>query len=823
MAEDLDSPISGPTSEQPPPWSQVWQLPVLILGITLLTVGLVLTSRNKGETEDFPGKLDEIAQYLTANNLEKAKEEVTFLADRIGRAAQMDRARFEMYRGDLTCKEQHASNEDLKQSHEWIHSRYLQSAELGQHFDALHLQRWAKTLVALGREDQALAKVDQITNGPAERRYMVVKEIIQRRRHLMAGDESHQMVPLIERFVKELEEETDTNRRRKERVWAAGLRAQGLLDAGDSQRAIGYLQKQIARFLDEDGSTTLSELTVLMGKAHQKMGDFAESERWYLQAQQNLLPADPINAQVLVGLGELALAQSDAVRTAIDHFTEAEVNYPSTPAYVSALIGRADCEARLGNDPDALERFDLALTQLLNDPFRSQNQVDKFVNFVRNHHDLNYDRQDFALALEYLQLLRPLHETEMPTDLLAEFAVTHERIAEQKNAKAMSGSNGEAPEGGMPDSTSTASQRLAFQEAAVQFEKSAEFYLRHARVVTISNDDVFGASLWQAATNYDKAQQWQKAIQVYAEFVKVRPTDPRQLEAMNHLAMAYQADTQYEAAAGLFEQLISEHPKSPEAYASLVPLARCRVALDRDEDAVRVLLNVLTDHPSIRPDSQPYREAMVELSKLFYRQQRFEEAIERLSEAIERYGNSADGATLRFMLADTYRQSIEQIDKAVSEPLAQTKRLSHQDERARRLEQAQIYYNEVISLLETRDASTFSPADLLFYRNAYFYRADCAYDLGRFEQSISLYDLAAKRWEHHPASMVALIQIVNAYCELGRIREARVANDRARWQLNRIPDEEFDDPSLPMDRHHWQDWLRWASELKLFEPLPNTG
>lgn len=223
MAEYLDSSISGPTSEGPPPWSQVWQLPVLILGITLLTVGLVLTSRNKGEADDFPGKLDEIAQYLTANNLEKAKEGVTFLADRIGRAAQMDRARFEMYRGDLAYKEQHASNGDLEQNHERIHSRYLQSAELAQPFDTLHLQRWAETLVALGREDQALAKVDQITDGPAERRYMIVKEIIQRRRHLIAGDEPHRMVPLIERFVKELEEETDANRRRKERVWAASL------------------------------------------------------------------------------------------------------------------------------------------------------------------------------------------------------------------------------------------------------------------------------------------------------------------------------------------------------------------------------------------------------------------------------------------------------------------------------------------------------------------------------------------------------------------------------------------------------------------------
>ena len=61
-----------------------------------------------------------------------------------------------------------------------------------------------------------------------------------------------------------------------------------------------------------------------------------------------------------------------------------------------------------------------------------------------------------------------------------------------------------------------------------------------------------------------------------------------------------------------------------------------------------------------------------------------------------------------------------------------------------------------------------------------------------------------------------LVQIVNAYCEQGAMQEARAANDRARYQLKRIPDEAFSDPSMPMGRKHWEDWLRWSNELDLF-------
>ena len=284
------------------------------------------------------------------------------------------------------------------------------------------------------------------------------------------------------------------------------------------------------------------------------------------------------------------------------------------------------------------------------------------------------------------------------------------------------------------------------------------------------------------------------------------------------LGLAYQSSGQYETAVELFKQLVTEHKHTPETYRSLVPLARCHVALAQFDAAERVLLYVVTDHPAITPESQQYREALVELGKLYYQTQRYEEAISRLEEAVDRYGRTREGVSQRFRLADAYRLSIDAIDSSLEEGLPESQKISLRAERARRLEKGQLLFSQVISEMEAMDAATRSPTEKLYLRNAFFYRADCAYDLARYDQAISLYDLAAKRWESHPASLVALVQIVNAYCEMGKTQEAKVANDRARWQLKRMPDEAFNDPTLPMTREHWQDWLRWTSELNLFGP-----
>jgi len=61
--------------------------------------------------------------------------------------------------------------------------------------------------------------------------------------------------------------------------------------------------------------------------------------------------------------------------------------------------------------------------------------------------------------------------------------------------------------------------------------------------------------------------------------------------------------------------------------------------------------------------------------------------------------------------------------------------------------------------------------------------------------------------------LVALIQIVNSYLEMGDMQSARTANERARAFYESLPDEVWDDPYLPMRREDWERWLASTSAL----------
>jgi TolA-binding protein len=366
-------------------------------------------------------------------------------------------------------------------------------------------------------------------------------------------------------------------------------------------------------------------------------------------------------------------------------------------------------------------------------------------------------------------------------------------------------------------------KQLANQEAAFQFGKAGQYFRRHAQkvTVTVTDSDKHGRSLWNAATLFDQAQRWDDAIEMYRQYIETRPDDPRRLEAIHHLGQALLADGQYEAAADRFGALLKDHPKSPDAYASLAPMARAQMGLGKREKAVRYLQRVVSDHPAIRPGSETYRKALVELGKLYYRMgenegARYVKAIETLDEGVTRYGKTERGPELRYLLADSYRRSIDALRKKLEGELSQRKRLALQKERRRRLKEAQRDYNQVINQLEARSGESRSPLEQVYYRNAYFYQADCAFDRGRYKPAIELYKEAARKFDDKPASLVALVQIVNAHCELGQYEQAQVYNRMALDRLEQMPEGVFDQPALPMSRQHWEDWLRWTSERDLF-------
>ena len=88
-----------------------------------------------------------------------------------------------------------------------------------------------------------------------------------------------------------------------------------------------------------------------------------------------------------------------------------------------------------------------------------------------------------------------------------------------------------------------------------------------------------------------------------------------------------------------------------------------------------------------------------------------------------------------------------------------------------RLLKARGYFDRAIDFYHR-----FPPAgetDKLYCKLSHFYRADCVFDLGNYEESIKLYDNAAFRYQDDPTALAAYVQIVNAYCALGKVAEAK--------------------------------------------------
>ncbi|MBI1336405.1 MAG: tetratricopeptide repeat protein [Phycisphaera sp.] len=857
MAEDPTNPTPDENAdlELPPadaqrlpdgtlPWSQVWHVPVFILGLVMLGLG-VYWSLPRHEAFNVQAHLDDADLYLKAGNFEKAHEMLLTVEPHLNEDANTQQlATYWTQAGDLVYLQQRAMGGDLKENNERIRAAYYRALEVGKPIgytlDGEHLGRLAETHVALNENDKALALVDELPAQPAERRYRVVRRMIDRRLQQhgpTVEDEQNKftaVMPLVDRFVVEVQHESNPALRREQRIWAITLRGRAMVRDRDVPRATTYLMQELSR-LQPEGERDLAPLYIQLGKVLSLSGEYPDARRYLTKARGLLDPHDPLQGHALVLLGQIALAESNDTQTASDLFTQAVTGYPDTDfasehheVYLEGLIGLADVEAQTQLHRDAQEHFLMAARLLAENRYPPAEPLSRLVSSVNARYDTSYDVRNYQQALDYLSILGVLYPKELPPASQLRMADAHERLAEQlieqaKNIqvsdRALLSADGGAPTGDDPQAPPPYDQSKLNQLAATHYAQAGDLYYRYAQAMT-GDDREYGSKLWLAAEAYDKAQLYDKSIRCWDEYVQTRGEDPKLLEAINRLGNAYLADNKPEDAQRQYERLVENYTRTPEAYNSLVPLAQCYILDGRTEDARRTLRHVIEDHEAITPESEVYRDALVELGKLEYNQGHYSQAIEKLTEAVERYGDTPQGPMLRYRLADSLRQSVIPIEHDLLEPLPQSKQQALRNERSARLEKAMRLFDEAIRGMEGANPRSLNDLESVCLRNAYFYRADAAYDLGQFKKSIDLYETAKDRYERNPASLVAMVQIVNAYCELGMKQEARVANKNAHDQLKRIPDEAFEDKSLPMSRRHWQDWLRWNSEIDLFGSGP---
>jgi tetratricopeptide (TPR) repeat protein len=421
--------------------------------------------------------------------------------------------------------------------------------------------------------------------------------------------------------------------------------------------------------------------------------------------------------------------------------------------------------------------------------------------------DLLADRQNYEAAIEVIadeQIIDP----SPAAPFFARLARVYEKRADQLEATL---------------ADAVPADRIRRGQQIVDFRtKAGDAYIIYSRALTVADDHGYADALWKGVDLYDKAGNLQLAISALDLFVTERPSDRLAPDALLRLGRAYQAAGQFDKAIDAFGRNEVMYPKSLAASKSAVPLARAYIAKGPSmyTKAESTLLSVIENNPLVDPSAEEFRQSLRELAQLYYRMGRYEEAVARLQELSQRYPNDTQKPQMVFMMADSYRKSAALLDTKLASAQSDTSGPAAAEvaeaaqARRDRLLKARGLYDQVIDLYRT--AAPSEDLDKLYQKLAFFYRADCLYDLGDYLHSIKLYDAAAFNYQDDPSSVAAYIQIVNAYYALGKPDQAKAANNRARWMLQHMPPEVFKDGAFSMPKKYWDQWLQWTNNTGMW-------
>ena len=772
--------------------SQLWQLPLLLLSLVLFGYAAYLfIDPHLGPTVE--QRLDTARTLLTQERPQAALDLLNRLLD----TTKLDtdqQGRIHLMLGESVEMAQ-------TQEHKKIAANFVTIIEQTQLALARGIQPDAQIYRRLAESYQGL---DQ------------PKEALENYRRAMALDTDHALH--IERKVIDLQLAQDdpspadatladylktTSLSDGERAWALGERAQLQIDAGKFTDARMLLDQAQALATDE---ASQGEVNYRQGYCAYKLGDSANAERFLRVARDQLTIRNPLDADACYLLGKLLQERGDADQ-ALSFYQTVLVSHIDSPIEPLALLGRGTCRVLLAQDAGGLADLHDLVTELQQRQSRQKYKADAILGMQLASKSLA-GRQNLEGALEVLadeQTLQP----DPPADFYDRLGDIYALRADQIEHT--------IPEAAAADQIRRAQQVRECRTHA------GDAFVAFSRKLTLADDTRYGEALWRGIDLYDHAGDVQRVVSALELFVAERPDDKLAPDALLRLGQAYQAAGQFDQAIDAFQRDQFRHPNSLAASHSAIPLAKAYIAKGPENygKAETVLLSVINDNPLVTPEAEEFRQSLFELAQLYYRTDRFEEAVARLEEFTQRYPDDTRIGQLIFLMADSYRKSALALDRqpgpasadAIGNPPAPDA-VEVAAARRDRLTKAKGFYDQVIDTFRARPPQ--DDTDKLYLKLAHFYRADCLYDTGQYLDAIKLYDSAAFRYQDDPAALAAYVQIVNAYCAVGKIDEAKTANERAKWILRRMPADAFKDGAFPMPKEYWAAWLQWTSNAGMW-------
>lgn len=775
----------------------LWQMPLLLLSIGLFVYAAYLFVDPK------PGlsvarRIEVARTYLTRGRPDAAADQLNKLltSEKLQRETE---ARVRLLLAEALEAAQKQLRIDLDVNHERIVEQTRIALAQGVKPEAEIYRRLGDSYRALNKPVEALENYRRAIAMDAGRALGLQRKVIELQ---LSQPDTAPAEASIDEYLQQ-DGLTDA-----ERGWATVRKAELLVNKSAYHEARALL-REASRF-DSD-PVAQGQVNYALGYCAWKVHDLDEAERLLRVARDQLKTQHPLDADAAYALGKIR-QERGAAKEAVSFFQGVIENHPESAVAPLARLGRGVCRILLGQDDAGLSDLHELVAEIGAKRARQRYKGDTLAG-LRDSSGVLAGRGNFQGSLELMAYEQSL-EPEPAPDFYARLASVYERRAEQVEQT-------------LPQSSSAGEKIRRGSQVRDLRTKAGDAYVAYSRSVTLEHDEAHGEALWKGVDLYDRAGNLQNAISALELFVAERPNDGTAPEALLRLGKSYQAAGLFDKAINSYQRAQSRYPQSLAASKSGVPLAQAYIAKGPQAypSAEAALLRVVEDNPLITPEAQEFHDALFELAQLYYRTDRFEEAVTRLKELTDRYPQDEQRGQVLFMTADSYRKSAGLLNVAVSSAGAPEAKLVSANPRDAaqqaeavaqkrdRLGKARDLYEQVINL--HRDQQPAKDIDRLHLKLAHFYRADCVFDLGKYDEAIKLYDAAALKYQEDPASLAAYVQIVNSYCALGKFDEARTANTRATWLLRKMPQENFASGSFPMPKAYWERWLKWTSESGL--------
>lgn len=846
---------SSPTHRATPGLSRLWQLPLFLLSLGLFGYAAYLfIDPRPGLTID--QKIELARAYLRYDRPEAAADQLNkLLAGE--RMTLENEASVHLLLAQAIEGAQKLKKLDLPANHERIIEQSKIAISQGVKPEADIYRRLGESYEALGQADEALKNYRRAEAMDVNRSLRLKRKVIDLQ--ITRGDSGAANASLDDYLNNDKLSDS-------ERAWALGEKSHLLADEGDFIAARGLLGEALR--LNPDPMAQ-GQLHYWLGYSQWKLGDPVEAERLLRVARDLMKVRHPTDADAAYALGRIHQDRR-AFKEAAAFYESVLVSHPDAPAALLSKLGRGICRVGLGEDNAGLNDLGTLTNQVANHPAH-QKKIPDVIGGLREAAAMLGARNNFEGALEVMAYEQALTPAPSP-EFFARLAGVYDKRSDQVQATIAAAPNSD--------------EAFRRQHKAGDLRtKAGDAHIAYAKGLAgggKDDDKVYGEAIWKAVDLYDRAGSIPLAIAALELFVSERPDDALAPDALLRLGRAYQAAGDFERAIAALQRNQFRYPNSLAASKSGVPLAQAYIAKgpESHKKAERVLKGVVENNPLITPDAEEFRQALFELAQLYYRTDRFEEAVARLEELTKRYPDDDGIAQLTFLMADSYRKSAVKLrqelaaaDKAraaqakaakeaqraagageaarvaaavkptgaddsasaaadkdaeAERTRAVAERKEAEGEIRKRLSRAADLYADVIG----QSKQSPEPAELeqLYCKLSHFYQADCTYDLGDFRNAIRLYDVAAGRYQNDPSALAAYVQIVNAYCALGKLSEARTANERAKWLLRKMPAGAFDaagDGGPPMSKEYWEQWLRWTNDTGMFgkdkPPVPLPG